>query len=424
MTDAPWNEDRVRSFLAENEFSYQNVDLPYGLRTGGHDRRATAAAILPGDLTGKSVLDVGCMYGYFCFEAESRGAERIVGVDIDPENVAKCRQLAEIKGSGCEFRQLDIERDSLDRSFDYVLCLNVLHHLRNPLSVLDRLVSMTDERLVLEVASFSRKDRRKNRVPSLLGALLNRLPIIYLGGARPNAATQTFFFTPKALRVLLSGHRATFGKVEFHRQGHKGRYLAIAHKRRIEHLVVIAGVPASGKSTFIGRLLAGELGSVADATGFDARKSWGVRGFGTIAGSEAELPANLVLHYNITKHLIDGDIYRHDRALLDLMQVAERVTVLTLWCPPVQLAERYRARRDDTPLQRFLSRRAGKKRRVYLGLYENEARLRDLFSEWFAFVERHVADAHVVASTDEPRLLETGQWKRECVPAAGGGPSA
>ena len=40
---------------------------------------------LPADLTGKTVLDIGAWDGFFSFEAERRGAERVLAVDVSLE---------------------------------------------------------------------------------------------------------------------------------------------------------------------------------------------------------------------------------------------------------------------------------------------------------------------------------------------------
>src|SRR5688500_4813236 len=82
-----WSEDQVRKLIETEDFRYQKIDLPYGLSTKGHDRSATARQIFPQDLTGKTVLDLGCSFGFFCFEAVKRGASRVVGFDVDPESI-------------------------------------------------------------------------------------------------------------------------------------------------------------------------------------------------------------------------------------------------------------------------------------------------------------------------------------------------
>src|SRR5438552_3131964 len=64
-----WPRDRIERFLAEEKLKYQKIDLPFGLSTAGNDRKRMFEIAFEGDLTGKSVLDVGSYLGAFCIEA-------------------------------------------------------------------------------------------------------------------------------------------------------------------------------------------------------------------------------------------------------------------------------------------------------------------------------------------------------------------
>ena len=145
MVTKEWGRDRIVAALKENTFGYQNISLPYGLETGGVNRSPAAELIFKEKLDGKSVFDLGCNHGYFCFFAEEHGATRVLGVDISSEHLRKARLLAEMRGSKATFERFDIEAGAIPGQFDYVLCLNVLHHLRNPLAALEKLIAATRE---------------------------------------------------------------------------------------------------------------------------------------------------------------------------------------------------------------------------------------------------------------------------------------
>jgi 2-polyprenyl-3-methyl-5-hydroxy-6-metoxy-1,4-benzoquinol methylase len=226
-----WTRERIAAMLERDDFSYQRIELPHGLHTPGrHDRSATARSIFPDDLRGKSVLDVGCRLGYFCFEALKRGASRVVGIDVEPESIRKARLLADCLGAEARFEVRDVEHEPPAERFDYVLCLNVLHHLANPIGSLERLAAVADERLVLEVAALRRRDRSKAHVSRMLAPLLARLPIIVVSPGA-DAQAQKFFVTASALENLLRNPRHGFTRVERLPSRHKGRYIEIAHKR-------------------------------------------------------------------------------------------------------------------------------------------------------------------------------------------------
>ncbi len=96
------------------------------------------APALPADLSGKTVLDIGCNAGFFSIELKRRGAARVVGVDFDPRYLEQARLAAEVSGVEVELRQLSVyDVASLGEKFDVVLFMGVLYHLRHPLLALD-----------------------------------------------------------------------------------------------------------------------------------------------------------------------------------------------------------------------------------------------------------------------------------------------
>ena len=93
---------------------------------------------IPADLTGQTVLDIGCNAGFYSIEMKRRGAARVVGIDSDERYLAQGRFAAEVLGMEIEFRQLSVyEVGRLGERFDVVLFMGVLYHLRHPLLALD-----------------------------------------------------------------------------------------------------------------------------------------------------------------------------------------------------------------------------------------------------------------------------------------------
>jgi len=93
---------------------------------------------IPKDLTGKSVLDIGCNAGFYSIEMKRRGADRVLGLDFDDRYLEQARFAAEVKGADIEFRKLSVyDVAQLGERFDIVLFMGVLYHLRHPLLALD-----------------------------------------------------------------------------------------------------------------------------------------------------------------------------------------------------------------------------------------------------------------------------------------------
>lgn len=113
-------------------------DHPLGDYPSAHWRHFENA--IPRDLTGKTVLDLGCNAGFYSIEMKRRGAARVVAADFDERYLAQARLAAEANGAEIEFRQLSVyDVASLREKFDVVLFMGVLYHLRHPLLALDLL---------------------------------------------------------------------------------------------------------------------------------------------------------------------------------------------------------------------------------------------------------------------------------------------
>jgi len=94
--------------------------------------------VLPDDLEGRSVLDIGCNAGFYSLEMKRRGAGEVVAIDSDPKYLRQARFAFDQAGADIELKQMsvyDIAR--LGRKFDLVLFLGVFYHLRHPLLALD-----------------------------------------------------------------------------------------------------------------------------------------------------------------------------------------------------------------------------------------------------------------------------------------------
>jgi tRNA (mo5U34)-methyltransferase len=139
---------------------YHTIDLGGGVVTQGSDNSAARLArlALPESLAGLTVLDVGAWDGYFSFEAERRGAARVLATDSYSwrgsgwGTKAGFELAREALGSRVEDADIDVMDLSPERvgRFDVVLFLGVLYHLRHPLLALDRLASVTKSLLIVE----------------------------------------------------------------------------------------------------------------------------------------------------------------------------------------------------------------------------------------------------------------------------------
>jgi len=183
--------------LAGVPFWWHSIDLGDGIVTNGlrngEDLALELEELQLPDLRGRTVLDIGAWDGYFSFEAERRGATRVVALDhfvwawdhegarqeragsAEPVRTTAGRRLAQDESPACwdpvglpgkrpfdlahrtrrsrvhalvaDFMDFDLEPLG---SFDVALFLGVLYHMRDPLESLRRLATLTAGTAVIE----------------------------------------------------------------------------------------------------------------------------------------------------------------------------------------------------------------------------------------------------------------------------------
>lgn len=140
-----WSPEQIERRVRELGDWFHNIDLR-GVRTAPNHFLGDYPAVkwrrfadaLPRDLTGKSVLDIGCNAGFYAIEMKRRGAARVLGIDDAGVYLEQARFAAEVCGAEIEFREMSVyDVAALGERFDLVLFLGVLYHLRHPLLALD-----------------------------------------------------------------------------------------------------------------------------------------------------------------------------------------------------------------------------------------------------------------------------------------------
>ena len=198
MSQADGRRRYLEKMVAANEIGWwHSIDFGDGVCTPGYKTPERLAfeveqMRLP-DLHGKSVLDIGAWDGFFSFEAERRGAARVVALDHfvwclhtpkQHQYVQRCRdqgvtprpyeEVPEIwdpvglpgkQGFDIAHTVLDSKVESmvadfmeadLDRlgTFDVVFFLGVLYHMKHPLLALERVARLTGEVAVVETEAI------------------------------------------------------------------------------------------------------------------------------------------------------------------------------------------------------------------------------------------------------------------------------
>jgi SAM-dependent methyltransferase len=102
---------------------------------------------------GKRVLDAGCGTGYGSDLLAKAGAAEVVGVDIDP----RAFEAAPTRGNPVRLVAADVRALAAELGdFDVVVCFEVIEHLDDPETALDRLAAVLRPDGVLAVSSPNR----------------------------------------------------------------------------------------------------------------------------------------------------------------------------------------------------------------------------------------------------------------------------
>ena len=399
---------RIEKLLRSEHLTYQKIDLGEGLSTPGRDRTSIDGILFADQLDGESILDVGSAQGRFCIEALRRGAASAIGLETSPERIRHARYIAEIlrvRPRPTYLRE-DVEHWTAPaKSFDRVLCLNVLHHLYDPISVVRKLMCITRKRLYLEVAAVDRKQMFRVAHSFTMWDVSNA-PIALLDNPKDarRAADRTFTFTPTALSIVINGHTKAFEPVIVHRSSFENRFIIEARRRQINHLVVVAGMTSVGKSTFIDRLKSAELRQrFGIPDGYIAITP--ISGLDTLVTGPINI---LVFHYDLLRPF-GRPVQSHGRdPALHLLSSAEKITVITLFNSAEELVKR--KSKSETTID------PASRHRILLKMYRNSEFLDSWYEAWFDEMQKYasstVSSLHVRTNDNYDIVADHNEFRR------------
>jgi len=103
-----------------------------------------------GDVTGKTICDIGCGSGRFVASLAKRGAKRVMGVDVAPEMLKLARELAMKEGvtANTDFAQMDVIDWNRSDVFDETIAIGFWDYFADPTERLRIIRTMTRERFL------------------------------------------------------------------------------------------------------------------------------------------------------------------------------------------------------------------------------------------------------------------------------------
>ena len=146
-------------FTWYHSFRFGNVYAPGTITSLKY--QMWVSSLIPENLEGKTVLDVGTADGFYSFLCESRGAKKVVAVDwLEFPGFTAAHKILNSK---VEFQKLVVDDstrgftklksdigtiNNIEEKFDIVLLFGVLYHLPNPIMILQKLFVNTNMLLI------------------------------------------------------------------------------------------------------------------------------------------------------------------------------------------------------------------------------------------------------------------------------------
>ncbi len=300
---------------------------------------------LPGDLRGTTVLHVGCDAGALCLEALRRGATRVVGVDHDADRIGLARSYASLAGLPAEFQVLRPDEAMPRGRFQVVVCSD-LGRYPDPSAMIDRLGRMVDERLILEwegPAGLNAAAYLDRIGAPRLTEGMTQLPAVLVGDDRTGQARS--YPTAAAVERLLKARSGRFSKVEVNPIGRSGRYRAVATRRVIRRLVVVAAAGRSEASWVVSMLRQRRVPEgLLDRIGLEDPSRWLFSYDGQVQGETRLVTPGLVFAYDLNGAWRKRAGRFGLDELADLIDSAVEVHIVTCWADPDTLKRRGRIR--------------------------------------------------------------------------------
>lgn len=153
MQNNNWTDEKIKKWI-DSQTWYQKIQLSNGLQTPGTIDSKTRLKLLKGvDVSGKSVIDIGCNSGYYCLWSKNQGATHVVGVDINEQRIQQAKTIAEIERAPIEYHLMPISEVEKLGQFDVVFCFAVLTEIPDILGSLKALASVIRHEAYIELAA-------------------------------------------------------------------------------------------------------------------------------------------------------------------------------------------------------------------------------------------------------------------------------
>ncbi|NQS98614.1 MAG: methyltransferase domain-containing protein [candidate division Zixibacteria bacterium] len=140
-----------------------------------------------GDVSGKTIIDVGCGSGRFMEVLQGKNPSLILGLDFVPNMLIIARKILseQMADNPCELATGDFNRMEFRKPFDITLAIGLFDYIAEPLQMLKKMRHVTREKLI---ATFPRAGTLRSAIRKVRLSLY-KCPV--------------YFFKPEQVRSMM-----------------------------------------------------------------------------------------------------------------------------------------------------------------------------------------------------------------------------
>jgi hypothetical protein len=189
----------------------------------------------------------------------------------------------------------------------------------------------------------------------------------------------------------------------------KDRYIAVAYKRQIGKLLMIAGPTSAGKSTLVEKLKHGKYQEVINKLQLSENdlSNWTYSAPSNLEKLCVQKTERLIYHYDFLlphKHQLGG-FYKD--CYLDILTTATQKTILTIWTPPTRL-------KNQLIENEIKNRKKPNKANLkILKEYEDPVKILSFYSDWIKFLRSLNVEHHIVELSEGVRFYSPQEWEEK-----------
>lgn len=192
----------LASFFSD-VYTFQAWEIfPGHLTKGPKNVNAVSADLgLPQIMSGLRILDIAPWNGFFSFECARRGAAEVISLGPDDPDVTGYNRVKSLlNASNCRYIQgsvYDLDPNTFG-TFDIVLFLGLIYHLRHPLLALDRIYEVARHMLyvdgpIFDGVVYDKTLSEEKRKEFLSSKVVNELPMLYVAKGRETGDAFNWF---------------------------------------------------------------------------------------------------------------------------------------------------------------------------------------------------------------------------------------